>query len=131
MVASFLQPSLLEDAVQGTWGKIVARFSGNRDASRLGVVFELAVAAPRRDETPTVDLQHPQNLADFHSASISGLTSPPVRHNAISLELGDAFAQFCISGLTTTLAIGRGPSFRGVARQVVVAGPRYLAGRCW
>src|SRR5947199_10101182 len=51
--------------------------------------------------------------------------------NAISLELGDAFAQFCIAGLAPTLAIWSGPSFRGVARHVVMAGPRYLARPCW
>ena len=50
-------------------------------------MLELAVAALRRDETPTVVVQHPQDLADFHLASISGPSSlgtafPLVRHNA-------------------------------------------------
>jgi hypothetical protein len=50
-------------------------------------MLELAVAALRRDETPTVVVQHPQYLADFHHASISGPNSfgrpaPLGRHNA-------------------------------------------------
>src|SRR6185436_15155320 len=86
MVPSFLQSSLLKDAVQGAWGEIVARFLGNRDASRLGVVLELTVAAPRCDETPTVVLQHPQYFADLHPVSISGLPPVPVRHNDSALS---------------------------------------------
>jgi hypothetical protein len=38
--------------------------------TRPGFVLELMVAALRRDETPTVVVQHPQYLADFHQASI-------------------------------------------------------------
>jgi hypothetical protein len=56
MVSSFLQPRLLEDAVERACGEIVARFPGDRDASRLRVVLELTVAAPRCDETLTVVL---------------------------------------------------------------------------
>ena len=50
-------------------------------------MLELAVAAFRGDETPSIVLQHPQYLTDFHQASISGLRpfcarSPLVLHNA-------------------------------------------------
>src|SRR5206468_4944443 len=48
-------------------------------------------------------------------------------HNAIYLELGDAFAQFCISSQAATPAIGRAQSFRRVARHIAMPDPRYLA----
>jgi hypothetical protein len=63
---------LFEDAVQRAWSEIITWFPGDGDASRLGAVLELAVAALRRDETPTVVVKHPQYLADFHLVSISG-----------------------------------------------------------
>jgi hypothetical protein len=77
MVPSLLQASLFEDAVQGTRREVIAGFPGHRYASWLGIVFELAVASSRRNEPPTVVLQHLQYLADFHSASISGADLSP------------------------------------------------------
>src|SRR5206468_6402861 len=50
--------------------------------------------------------------------------------NAISLELGDLFAQFRISGLSERKASGCGVSFREVATRVAVGSPRYTARRC-
>jgi hypothetical protein len=60
MVTSPLESSLFEDAVQGSRGEIVARLPWDGDAPWFGAVLELAVAALRRDETPTVVMQHPQ-----------------------------------------------------------------------
>jgi hypothetical protein len=57
-LTSLFQPGLFEDAVQGAWRQIVARFAGDRDAAWLGAMLELAVAALRRDEIPAIDLQH-------------------------------------------------------------------------
>jgi hypothetical protein len=72
MATSRPESSLFEDAIQGAWSEIVAWFPGNGDASWSRVMLELAVAALRRDKTPTIVVQHPQYLADFHHASISG-----------------------------------------------------------
>jgi hypothetical protein len=56
-----------------------------------------------------------------------GLVTP----NVMSPELGDAFAQFCVSGRRTKDAGGRSPPLRGVARCGVTRAPRYLARRRW
>src|SRR5712691_5895855 len=78
MPTSLLESSLFENAIQGARGQIVAQLPGDGDASWFRAMLELAVAALRRDETPAVVVQHPQHLADFHRASISGPV-PPVR----------------------------------------------------
>jgi hypothetical protein len=58
IATSLLQSRLYEDAVQGARREIVAQLPWDRDPSRFGAMLELAVAAPRRDETPTIILQH-------------------------------------------------------------------------
>src|SRR5438093_4554572 len=64
-----------------------------------------------------------------HEGATRRSSRPP--SNAISLELGDAFAQFCISSQATTPAIRRAQSLRGVARLILMPGPRYLASPRW
>jgi len=49
----------------------------------------------------------------------------------ISLELGDAFAQFCISSENADGAFGRTQPFRGVVGCDAIPAPRYLARRRW
>jgi hypothetical protein len=71
IVTSLPESGLLEDTIQGAWGEIIARFPGDGNASLLGVMLELTVAALRRGETPTVVVQHSQYLADLHRGSVS------------------------------------------------------------
>ena len=66
MVSSFLQPRLLENAIERAWGEIVTRFPGDRDASRLRVVRELTMAAPRPCQIPTVFFKQPDNFLHLH-----------------------------------------------------------------
>ena len=55
-----------------------------------------------------------------------GFHGLPLPFNAISLELGDAFAQFCISRLTARLAIGHDPSFVALRGTLWRLGPDIL-----
>src|SRR5712691_11127724 len=89
MPTSLLESSLFENAIQGARGQIVAQLPGDGDASWFRAMLELAVAALRRDETPAVVVQHPQQLADFHRASISGPVPPvrPARRGGITFTL--------------------------------------------
>jgi hypothetical protein len=63
---SLLQTGLLQDAVQGTWGQVVAGLTGKGYSPRFGRMLELAMAAPCGDQGPTVLLQHSKYLANFH-----------------------------------------------------------------
>jgi hypothetical protein len=71
-MTSLLHSGLLEDAIQGTRGKIVARFAGDCDATGLACVLELAVAAADGHKIPAIGLQQAQHFANFHAASIAG-----------------------------------------------------------
>jgi hypothetical protein len=53
-MASRLQASLLENAVESAWRKIIAWLARNGDATRLDRVLELSVTSARCNEIPTV-----------------------------------------------------------------------------
>ena len=52
--------------------KVIARFAGNSDATRLARVLELAMTSASGDQIPAVNLEHTQNFADLHDESIAG-----------------------------------------------------------
>ena len=70
-----LQASLLQDAVQRTGRKIVARFARGRDAAGLARVLELPVTAARGYQAPAIALKHTKNLSDLHDRRIAGRVS--------------------------------------------------------
>jgi len=54
---------LLEDAVLGTWGQIIAWLARNSDPPELGAVLELTMATSLRDQAPTVLLKEAKDLS--------------------------------------------------------------------
>lgn len=70
-----LQTSLLQDAVQRTGRKVVARLARNRDAAGLSRVLELPMTAARGYQAPAIVLQHAKNLTDLHDRRIAGRVS--------------------------------------------------------
>lgn len=113
----------------------------------------LAVAGGSLEHSPKVDLGEPpvvhpleQVWTEFqlpvppfwppaatHTPSPSrNVVPPPVGSpvllaNAISLELGDAFVRFCISGLTDPPSASKAAMDRGFAIRIARSGARYLA----
>jgi hypothetical protein len=56
MLTSFLESGLFQDAVQGAWGQVIARFARDRDTTWLGGMLELPVAPFGRHEMPAIVL---------------------------------------------------------------------------
>src|SRR5712664_3925936 len=83
------------------------------------------------DTTATTTNAMPNNLIAFTIISDADTWCGACTPNAIYLELGDAFAQFCISRQATAPAIRRAQSFRSVAGHIAMPGPRYLARPRW
>lgn len=73
--ASRLQASLLENAVEGTWRKIIAWLARNGDATRLDRVLELSMTSTSCNVIPAVGLEHAQNFTDLHRYRIAAGTS--------------------------------------------------------
>lgn len=71
LIRSFFPTGLLKDTIQCARRQVVAEFTGKGHASWFGGVFELPVAAYRRDEIPTIISQFVHDLANFHGASIA------------------------------------------------------------
>ncbi|MBS1135701.1 MAG: hypothetical protein H6R02_2842, partial [Burkholderiaceae bacterium] len=63
-VAPLSQPGLLQDAVEGPRGQIIARPAGDRDSTPFGRGLELAMTSSAGDLDPAVALNHRQNLAE-------------------------------------------------------------------
>lgn len=67
-----LQTSLLQDAVQRTGRKIVARLARDRHAADLTRMLELPMAATHGYQAPAIVLKHTKNLTDLHDRRIAG-----------------------------------------------------------
>ena len=78
-MTSRLQTSLLLNTVHCSGCQIVARLTGNGDATRLARVLELAMTSTSCDQVPTIGLEHPQNFADLHEGRIAGLSRQALR----------------------------------------------------
>ena len=76
---SQLKTSLLLNTVQSSGRQIVARPTGNSDATRLARVLELSVTPTSYNQVPTIGLEHSQDFADLHGLRIAGPPVPTVR----------------------------------------------------
>jgi len=72
MDSSLLQTGLLENAAQGAWSQIVARFSRDGNAPGLAWMLELPVTTAGGNQKPSVLGKQSEDFADFHSARLSG-----------------------------------------------------------
>jgi hypothetical protein len=72
-MATSLQTSLLPDAVQGSESHVVAWFSRDGHATRLGRVLELAVTPASGNEVPAIFVKQAKHLGNLHCERISGL----------------------------------------------------------
>ncbi len=69
--------SFLEDAIQGTGGKIVARMTCNRDAACLCRVLVLAMTALCGYQIPAITFDQLDDIADFHGRGMEEVVSLP------------------------------------------------------
>jgi hypothetical protein len=75
-MTSPLQTSLLLNTVQSAGRKIIARFAGNSDATRLARVLELAMTSSCCNQVPAIGLQQPEDVTDLHARRIAGRSWP-------------------------------------------------------
>ena len=79
----FLQPSLLQRAIQSAWRNVNARLARDSDCSLLGRMMKPAMATFGSDQNPTVGHDLRNELMDLHSRHSSRLAIGP--HNVVRI----------------------------------------------
>ena len=88
-IASLLQTSLLENAVQSAWCEVVAGFARNSNATMLARVLELPMTDACCDQGPAVSLEHAEDLGNLHYYRIAGAQCAPDPPNRVRLQAGE------------------------------------------
>ena len=64
---------MLQNAIQSARSQVVTWFSRHGNASSLDRMLELAMAAARCNQKPTIVIKHPQHLTNLHRTKNTAL----------------------------------------------------------